>query len=93
MKVQSRSRSEWPLRLVASAAILTFVWSWDGRRQQSLSFEDAARSLEAGQDSTAAVWAHCHRAILALHGAAARGGDLAVNARAALDDITVKASR
>lgn len=31
-------RTEWTIRLLASAAILALVWSWDGQRQQDLAF-------------------------------------------------------
>lgn len=86
-------RSEWPARLLGSAAILALVWGWDGQRQQDLTFEGAVKSLENGGDATAATWAHCHRAILALQAAAERGGEFGVNARAALDSIATEASR
>jgi hypothetical protein len=56
MEAQRRRwNRDWPLRLVASAAILTLVWSWDGRQQQRLQFDQAVAAVAAGQDASAAV--------------------------------------
>lgn len=94
MEAQRRRwNRDWPLRLVASAAILTLVWSWDGRQQQQLQFDQAVAAVAAGQDASAAVWEHCRRAIDALHEAAQRGGVVGENAQSALDAITSEASK
>lgn len=86
-------RTEWTIRLLASAAILALVWSWDGQRQQDLAFEGALQSLETGKDTTAAMWHFCNRAIVALRVAAQRGGNLGINAQTALDAIEREASK
>ncbi len=90
---QAPKRSEWTVRLLASAAILALVWSWGGQRQQDLTFEGSVQSINSGKDATSALWGHCHQAILALQVAAKRGGDLGINAQAALDAISREASK
>lgn len=90
---QAPKRSEWTVRLLASAAILALVWSWGGRQQQRLQFDQAVAAVAAGQDASAAVWEHCRRAIDALHEAAQRGGAVGENAQSALDAITSEASK